>query len=325
MLLEVENLHTTFGDDVAVVAGASFEIARGQTLALVGESGCGKSMTALSIMRLVPVPGRISAGRIVFDGRDLLALDERQMRRLRGDRIAMIFQEPMSSLNPVLTVGAQIVESLRLHRGLALRAARRRCVELLREVGIPDPQRRVGEYPHQMSGGMRQRVMIAMALACQPDLLIADEPTTALDVTVQAQILELLRRLQVEHQMAILLITHDLGIVAGCAQRVCVMYSGRIVESAPAAELFARPQHPYTQALLESVPRLEVGGPTPRRLKVIPGEVPRPEQRPGGCAFHPRCELAGAHPPCRHAVPALRPAGPQRCCACHLREAAPAG
>src|ERR1041385_7272457 len=292
-LLEVNNLRTHFPTRrglVRAVDGVSFYLDRGELLGLVGESGCGKSMTALSVMRLIAPPGKIVEGEILFDGQDLLKLNDAEMRQMRGDDIAMIFQDPMTSLNPVYTVGEQIAEALRLHRGLNRRQAREAAVEAMREVSIPDPARRVDDYPHQLSGGMRQRVMIAMALACDPKLLIADEPTTALDVTIQAQILELLNELRKNRELAVLLITHDLGVVAEVADRVAVMYTGRIVEESPVEELFARPKHPYTEGLLRSVPRLTVAGLNKNeRLETIEGVVPRPTDLPPGCHFAPRC------------------------------------
>jgi peptide/nickel transport system ATP-binding protein len=292
-LLTIEGLRTTFrtqNGEIAAVDGVDLSIAKGRTLGIVGESGCGKSMLSLSVMRLVPPPGRIAAGRINFDGRDLLDLSPGEMRGLRGNRIAMIFQEPMTSLNPVFTVGDQITEAMRAHDRVASSAAlRARAIAALARVRIPAPERRFDEYPHQMSGGMRQRVMIAMALACAPDLLIADEPTTALDVTVQAQILELLRELQQETGMAIILITHDLGIVAEMADEVAVMYSGRVVERATGAAIFDDPQHPYTLGLLGSIPKIEEQR---NRLLAIEGAVPPPFDLPSGCHFHPRCVFA---------------------------------
>ena len=292
-LLEVHNLQTHFQTRaglVRAVDGISFYLDRGELLGLVGESGCGKSITALSIMRLIAPPGRIVAGEIMFDGKDLLRLSDREMRQMRGDDIAMIFQDPMTSLNPVFTVGEQIEEALRLHRKLSRREARLATIEAMREVAIPDPGRRVDDYPHQLSGGMRQRVMIAMALACNPRLLIADEPTTALDVTIQAQILELLNDLRKQRELAVLLITHDLGVVAEVADRVAVMYTGRIVEESPVAELFARPRHPYTEGLLRSVPKLTAEDVIKKeRLETIEGTVPRPTDLPPGCHFAPRC------------------------------------
>jgi peptide/nickel transport system ATP-binding protein/oligopeptide transport system ATP-binding protein len=262
----------------------------GELLGLVGESGCGKSITALSLMRLIGRPGKIVGGEVWFGGENLLTVAEDRMREIRGDDIAMIFQDPMTSLNPVYTVGEQIAEALRLHRGLNRRQAREAAVESMREVSIPDPARRADDYPHQLSGGMRQRVMIAMALACDPRLLIADEPTTALDVTIQAQILELIDELRRTRNLAVLLITHDLGVVAEVADRVAVMYTGRIVEESPVAELFARPKHPYTEGLLRSVPKLtEAGVKKAGRLSTIEGTVPKPTNLPAGCHFAPRC------------------------------------
>ena len=292
-LLRIDDLNVTFGAGfgnrprVRAVTSLSLEVAPGETLAIVGESGSGKSVTALSILRLIPEPGRIESGRILFEGQDLLALDGAGIRSVRGNRIAMIFQEPMSSLNPVLTIGRQVAEPLRLHRRLKRREALERAVEHLKSVAIPDAEKRLGDYPHQFSGGMRQRVMIAMALACHPRLLIADEPTTALDVTVQAQILELLKERTREADSALILITHDLGVVARYADRVAVMYGGRIVESGPAAALYADPRHPYTQGLLRSVPRLE--GDCGGRLDSIDGQPPDLAALPAGCAFAPRC------------------------------------
>ncbi len=304
-LLTIEGLRTTFrtaNGEIAAVDGVDLSVAKGRTLGIVGESGCGKSILSLSVMRLVPPPGRIAAGRISFDGRNLLELSPAEMRGLRGSRIAMIFQEPMTSLNPVFTVGDQITEAMRAHDRAASRAAlRARAIAALARVRIPAPERRFDEYPHQMSGGMRQRVMIAMALACAPDLLIADEPTTALDVTVQAQILDLLRELQQETGMAIILITHDLGIVAEMADEVAVMYSGRVVERAPGAAIFDDPQHPYTLGLLGSIPKIEEQR---DRLLAIEGAVPPPFDLPSGCRFHPRCVFADAV--CSRQDPPLR-------------------
>ena len=292
-LLEVRDLRTYFYTDEGVgraVDGVSFAVGKGETLGIVGESGCGKSVSALSVMRLLAdPPGRIESGHIQFKGRDLLALDEEEMCRIRGDDIAMIFQEPMTSLNPVLTCGFQIVESVVLHQQVSKQEARNRAIEMLNLVGIPAPQQRIDEYPHQLSGGMRQRVMIAMALSCSPDVLIADEPTTALDVTIQAQILELLEELQEELNMAILMITHDLGVIAEVADQVAVMYAGRIVEYAETKALFARPMHPYSRGLLRSIPRLDEGQ---QRLDIIPGMVPDARAFPPGCRFAPRCALA---------------------------------
>ena len=290
-VLEVRDLRIAFptrtGDPARPVDGVSFTLQRGETLALVGESGCGKTLTSLALLRLVPAPGRIEPGsRLTFEGRDIMALDPRELRAIRGRHIAMVFQDPMSSLNPVFTAGAQIIETIQAHESVSTKDARDRALALLREVGISDPALRIDQYPHEMSGGMRQRVMIAMALATEPGVLIADEPTTALDVTVQAQILEILDRLRETRGLAVLLITHDLGIVANRADRVAVMYAGRIVEEAPTHTLFEAPSHPYTQGLLESVPRLT--GPL-RSLKPIPGAVPDPASWPAGCRFHPRC------------------------------------
>jgi oligopeptide/dipeptide ABC transporter ATP-binding protein len=311
--LEVQGLgvafHTERGE-INPVGGVSFTLYPGQTLALVGESGCGKSVTALSVMRLIPSPpGRVTGGRVMLNGRDLLAISEKEMQAVRGKEIAMIFQEPMTSLNPVFTIGEQIVEAVRLHQHVGSRQAYEIAEQSLRDVGIADPGRRIFEYPHQMSGGMRQRVMIAMALSCQPRVLIADEPTTALDVTIQAQILELLRDLQRKRQMSILLITHDLGVVAENADVVAVMYASRIVEYASADALFRNPRHPYTRGLFRALPRLSE---RVDRLITIPGQVPNPSRFPGGCKFHPRCdttqEVASAEP--RQAVPVLTESGP---------------
>jgi peptide/nickel transport system ATP-binding protein len=290
-LLEVRDLRMVFPTDdgeAHAVEGISFTLDRGRVLGLVGESGCGKSMTALSLMRLVPPPGRIVGGQVLFEGRELLALSEREMRDIRGARMAMIFQEPMTALNPVLTVGSQVAEAVFLHRRASRRQAWQRATELLDEVGIPDASRRAYEYPHQLSGGMRQRVMIAMAIACDPLLLLADEPTTALDVTIQAEILALLRSLRERHGMAVLLITHDLGVVAEQADEVAIMYAGRIVERAAVEDLFARPLHPYTRALLRSMPVLGVHR---DRLETIAGQVPSLTRLPSGCAFRDRCPL----------------------------------
>ena len=292
-LLEVRNLQTHFPTRAGLVRAVndvSFHLDSGELLGLVGESGCGKSITALSVMRLISPPGKIVGGEITFDGKNLLKLSDSEMRQIRGDDIAMIFQDPMTSLNPVYTVGEQIAEALRLHRKLSRKAARDAAVEAMREVSIPDPARRINDYPHQLSGGMRQRVMIAMALACDPKLLIADEPTTALDVTIQAQILELLDQLRKNRELAVLLITHDLGVVAEVADRVAVMYTGRIVEQSPVEELFARPKHPYTEGLLRSVPKLSGAAVAKKeRLETIEGTVPSPTDLPPGCHFAPRC------------------------------------
>jgi peptide/nickel transport system ATP-binding protein len=320
-LLEVRDLSTHFFTDdgvVRAVDGVSFHIDKGETLGVVGESGCGKSVTALSIMRLIPQPpGRIVGGQILYNGRDLLRLPPGEMRKVRGKEIAMIFQEPMTSLNPVFTVGEQIAEAIRLHEGLGRRDAMDRAVEMLRLVHIPNAERRVREYPHQMSGGMRQRVMIAMALSCNPKLLIADEPTTALDVTIQAQILDLLNELKARFEMAVLLITHDMGVIAETAQRVVVMYAAQVVEEAPVADLFKEPLHPYTQGLLRSIPRIDLAARERRRLQTIPGTVPvlRGEVRPG-CRFAPRCDLA--RPPHFENDPPLKEVRPGHKVACFL-------
>ena len=291
-MLVVDDLKTYFRTEdglVRAVDGVSFSIDKGEVFALVGESGCGKSVTAFSVMRILQSPpGYIAGGSITIEGTDLLKLSERRMRDIRGGRIAMIFQEPMTSLNPVFTCGTQIVEAIRLHRGVRAEEAKKLAVELLAKVGIPEPAQRFDEYPHQLSGGMRQRVMIAMALSCNPRLLIADEPTTALDVTIQAQILELLKELVKREGLGVLLITHDLGVVAETADTVAVMYAGRIVEKAKAADLFARPLHPYTAGLFRSIPRL---GRRQEKLPTIAGGVPDPLHFPPGCPFHPRCEL----------------------------------
>jgi oligopeptide/dipeptide ABC transporter ATP-binding protein len=305
-LLEVNNLQTHFRtlDGVnRAVDGVSFQVGEGETLAVVGESGCGKSVTALSILRLIPTPpGRIVGGQILYKGKDLVQASEAEMRKIRGNEISMIFQEPMTSLNPVYTCGDQIMEAIRLHQKVSKREARSRAIEMLKLVGIPLPEQRVDEYPHQLSGGMRQRVMIAMALSCHPSVLIADEPTTALDVTIQAQILDLLEKLQAELGMAIILITHDLGVVAEVADHVAVMYGGRIQEYADVETLFDRTTHPYTGGLLASIPKL---GETVERLRVIPGAVPNPVDFPSGCTYHPRCHLAIEA--CRTTEPELLP------------------
>ncbi|MFY0521794.1 ABC transporter ATP-binding protein [Archangium gephyra] len=326
-LLDVRGLKTQLSLEegpVLAVDDVSFSIPPGGTLGVVGESGCGKSLTALSVMGLVPEPpGRVVGGRIRFRGEDLLSLPEEKMRRMRGRHLSMVFQEPMTSLNPVYTVGEQIAEGVRLHQGLSKAAAREHSVEMLRRVGIPAPEQRVDGYPHQLSGGMRQRVMIAMALACGPELLIADEPTTALDVTVQAQILELLKRLQAERHMAVMLITHDLGVVAESCDAVVVMYAGRVVERAPVKALFRQPAHPYTAGLLRSIPALqETGGAGERpRLKTIPGMVPSLRRLPGGCRFRDRCERA--QDICARVEPALETKREGQEAACHNPVPAP--
>ena len=314
-LLEVRDLRTHFSTDegdFAAVDGVSFSVEPGRTLAIVGESGCGKSVTSLSVMRLLPKPaGRIASGSVRFEGRELTTLPEDEMQQLRGNGIAMIFQEPMSSLNPVFTIGEQIVEGLLRHRDLTRAQAQQRAIEMLRKVRIPAPEQRFHEHPHKLSGGMRQRVMIAMALACEPRLLIADEPTTALDVTIQAQILELMRTLQRETGTAVVLITHDLGVVAEVADEVVVMYAGRVVERAPVQALFDAPQHPYTVGLLGSIPRLDGAR---SRLAAIDGQVPSPLRLPSGCRFADRCPFVVAH--CRTNDPPLRDVGEQHQSAC---------
>ena len=327
-LLELCGLRTYFHGEEGVaraVDDVSLKLAAGETLGLVGESGCGKSVTALSIMQLVPMPpGRFEGGRILFRGEDLLEADEQRMRFFRGNEIAMIFQEPMTALNPVYTVGNQIGETVMLHQGLDRPAARQRAIEMLKRVGIPDPDKRVDEYPHQLSGGMRQRVMIAMAMACGPALLIADEPTTALDVTIQAQILDLIRELQEREGMSVLLITHDLGVVAETAHHVAVMYAGKVVEHAGVQELYHAPRHPYAIGLFRSLPELSAPG---QRLTTIPGIVPSATRFPSGCRFRTRCPLASER--CAREEPRLEPvpgspqSGYGHSAACHhLEEAA---
>ena len=321
-LLTVQNLKTYFYMDGGVaraVDGVSFTLRKGETLGLVGESGCGKSVASLSILRLVPdPPGKIVEGEIRFNGQNLLRLSENGMRRVRGNDIAMVFQEPMTSLNPVFTCGFQIDEAVRLHERLDRDAARKKTEAMLRRVGIPDPAGRADDYPHQLSGGMRQRVMIAMALSCNPDLLIADEPTTALDVTIQAQILDLLQQLQQEFGMAVLMITHDLGVIAEVADRVAVMYAGKIVESGDVKEIFLDPRHPYTQGLLSSLPGPDrPTGPLP----VIPGTVPDATRFPPGCRFAPRCARAGDI--CREQEPPLLPVEDEHTAACWMAEGYP--
>ncbi len=314
-LLEVRDLRTSFATDhgeFRAVDGVSFSLAPGRTLGIVGESGCGKSVTSLSIMGLIPQPpGRIVGGEILFDGVDLLKLSPDEMRELRGNKLAMIFQEPMTSLNPVFTIGDQIVEGILRHRQVSRDEAKARAIDMLRRVRIPSPEARFDDYPHRLSGGMRQRAMIAMALACDPRLLIADEPTTALDVTIQAQILDLMRKLRDETGTAIILITHDLGVIAELAHDVAVMYAGRIVEQAPVEELFARPQHPYTVGLLGSIPKLHQ---EQDRLAAIEGQVPNPMAPVQGCKFHPRCPFAIDR--CRREEPPLAEVGGQHAAAC---------
>jgi len=315
-LLKVRNLSTYFFTEdgvVRAVDGVSLDIYRGEIVGLVGESGCGKTVTALSIMRLIPSPpGRIVSGEIWFEGVDLLKLDDDGIRSIRGHKIAMVFQEPMTSLNPVLTIGRQLTEPLEVHLKMEPRQARARAIELLEMVGIPEPHKRIDSYPHQFSGGMRQRVMIAMALACNPRLLLADEPTTALDVTIQAQILELMTQLTRELGTAVLIITHNLGVVARYAQRVYVMYAGKVVETAPAMELYHRPHHPYTLGLLRSVPRLDQG--RKARLEPIEGFPPDMVHIPPGCAFHPRCPFRTER--CQVEGPPLVAVGPEHMVAC---------
>jgi peptide/nickel transport system ATP-binding protein len=317
-LLEVDKLRTSFktlSGTVRSVDGMSFSVQAGETLGIVGESGCGKSVTALSIMRLVPTPPGQHEGAVRFKGIDLLALSEREMRDIRGNRISMIFQEPMTSLNPVLTVGRQIAETVQVHQKASRKEALQRAVEMLRLVQIPEPERRVAEYPHQLSGGMRQRVMIAMALACNPEVLIADEPTTALDVTIQAQIIDLIKGLQKELGMAMIMITHDLGVVAESCDRVVVMYAGRKVEEASVLDLFDRPLHPYTRALMASMPAMNRHG---DRLAEIPGMVPAPSELGKGCAFAARCGFAQQR--CRDETPGLTAQGEGHVVACFAVE-----
>jgi len=314
-LLSVEDLRVHFHGDDAVaraVDGVDFRVGHNETVCLVGESGCGKTVSALAVLGLVPCPpGEIASGRILFAAQDLLHIEEEALRRIRGNRIAMVFQEPLTSLNPVFTVGDQIGEAIRIHRALPDDELRLRCASLLEDVGIADAEERLGDYPHQLSGGQRQRVMIAMALACDPELIIADEPTTALDVTVQAQILGLFRSIQQSRSMSVLYITHDLGVVASVADRVYVMYAGIIVEQADTAQLFRAPQHPYTRGLLASLPTRSRRG---ERLHSIPGSVPSPARKPPGCPFHPRCSYAVES--CRRTFPAMCDYGGQHMSRC---------
>jgi len=317
-LLSVRHLTTGFDQDdrfLPAVIDVGFKLAAGETLCLVGESGSGKSLTALSIMRLIQPPGRIASGRIFFKGRDLLSASEGDMQQIRGAEIGLVFQEPMTALNPVFTIGNQIEETLRIHGRATRRTARSKAIELLASVSVPDPERRVREYPHQLSGGLRQRALIAMALACEPALLIADEPTTALDVTIQAQILDLLRELQRRLGLALLLITHDLGVVAEMADRVAVMYAGRIVEESPVRPLFEDPKHPYTRGLMASMP----GGAPGSRLRAIQGSVPPLGQLPPGCSFAPRCP--DRFEPCSKAHPGITDLGGGRTVKCYLHGA----
>ena len=322
-LLSIENLKTVFSTargDIHAVDGVSLSLDAGETLGVVGESGCGKTMLSLSIMRLIPANGRISEGNVLFDGIDLLSLPEESMREKRGSDIAMIFQEPMTSLNPVLRIGDQIAEAIRLHQNVPAKEALARSVGLLDEVGIPQPARRVKDYPHQLSGGMRQRVMIAMAMSCHPRLLLADEPTTALDVTIQAQILNLISNLKEKNNMAVILITHDLGVVAEAAQKVAVMYAGRVVETSDVENLFANPLHPYTRGLIESRPSGRCAADRDARLKTIPGTVPSLYELPSGCRFSERCDLVENI--CRQAEPELMEIHKGHFAACFVAERA---
>jgi oligopeptide/dipeptide ABC transporter ATP-binding protein len=320
ILLQIKNLHTQFKTEdglVEAVSGVDLTIRRGQTIGLVGESGCGKSVTALSIMRLISdPPGRIVDGEIVFEGRDLAHLSEAEMRRIRGNAISMIFQEPMTSLNPIQRVGAQVVEAIRLHQGVSQKEALGRAVEMFARVGIADSDQRVRDYPYQLSGGMRQRVMIAMALSCYPKLIIADEPTTALDVTIQAQILRLMNRLKEDFEASVLLITHDLGVVAEMAEQVAVMYAGRIVEWASVSPLFANPKHPYTRGLMASIPKMNQTVPQDRMLSTIRGFVPSLYDLPPGCTFQDRCDQV--HDRCRIKEPPLIAADSKHSVRCWL-------
>ncbi|MEK8049989.1 ABC transporter ATP-binding protein [Ideonella sp. DXS22W] len=321
-LLEIEGLKVQFATDdgwLHAVDGVDMQVDAGETLCVVGESGCGKSVTAMTVMKLLPMPpGRIAAGQVRWQGRDLVNVSADEMRAIRAKEIAIVFQEPMTSLNPVYTVGEQIAESIRLHEGLSKAEAMNRAVEMLKLVNIPTPERRVKDYPHQFSGGMRQRVMIAIALACNPKLLIADEPTTALDVTIQAQILDLLEDLKDRLGMAVMLITHAMGVVAEVAQRVVVMYAGRVVEEAPVAELFAHPRHPYTRGLIRSIPRIDLAAEHKQRLEAIPGGVPKLINPPPGCRFASRCKHAV--PSCSAGTPELREVSPGHKVACFLAE-----
>ena len=318
-LLEVSDLRTHFFTDdgvVKAVDGVSFSIDEGETFGLVGESGCGKSVTALSIIRLIPdPPGKIVNGEILFEGESMVTRSEKQMQKIRGDKVSMIFQEPMTSLDPVFTVGYEIMEAIQLHQGLEKEEARKKAIDMLRIVGIPEPEKRMNEYPHQLSGGMRQRIMIAMALSCNPQLLIADEPTTALDVTIQAQILRLMDELKKDFSAAVLLITHDLGVIAETCKNVAVMYAGKIVEMAPVNEIFENPLHPYTVGLNKAIPRLDVNA---KRLQIIEGTVPDLIGMPPGCKFHPRCPYA--MDVCRKEEPPLKKRGRNHFTRCYLEE-----
>jgi oligopeptide transport system ATP-binding protein len=318
-LLEVNDLHVSFKTDdgvVRAVQGIDYTLDRGETLGIVGESGSGKSVCTMALMRLLPTPPAKLEGSVLFGGDEVLSMSARRLRDLRGNRIAMIFQDPMTCLNPFLKISTQLIEAIELHTELKGKAARNRAIEALERVGIPAPAERIDAYPHQFSGGMRQRVMIAMALACEPELLIADEPTTALDVTIQAQILELIRRLVDEEQMALILITHALGVVAGVCENIAVMYGGRFVETAPTADLFKNPQHPYTEALLRAVPRVDEREHT--RLTAIDGLPPKLDVPFTACAFEPRCDVREAA--CLDGVPELRPCGPHHAHACRIRQ-----
>jgi len=321
-LLDIQGLKTHFKTDdgwLHAVDGVDISIDAGQTVCVVGESGCGKSVTAKTVMKLIDMPpGKIVAGRVMWQGRDLVPLSPEEMQKIRAKEIAIIFQEPMTSLNPVYTVGEQIAESVRLHEGLSKKAAMDRAVEMLKLVNIPTPEKRVKDYPHQFSGGMRQRVMIAIALACNPKLLIADEPTTALDVTIQAQILDLMQELKDRFGMAVMLITHAMGVVAEVAQKVVVMYAGKVVEEATVTELFGRPKHPYTQGLIRSIPRIDLAATHKVRLEAIPGTVPKLIEPAEGCRFAARCKYAEAS--CRSATPPLRQISPGHKVACFLAE-----
>ncbi|MBI5722248.1 MAG: ABC transporter ATP-binding protein [Burkholderiales bacterium] len=321
-LLEIKGLKTHFKTDdgwLHAVDGVDIAIDAGETVCVVGESGCGKSVTAKTVMKLIDMPpGKIVAGQVLWQGRDLVPLGAQEMRKIRAKEIAIIFQEPMTSLNPVYTVGEQIAESVRLHEGVGKRAALERAVEMLKLVRIPSPEKRIGDYPHQFSGGMRQRVMIAIALACNPKLLIADEPTTALDVTIQAQILDLMQELKDRLGMAVMLITHAMGVVAEVAQKVVVMYAGKVVEEAPVHQLFARPKHPYTQGLIRSIPRIDLAATHKQRLEAIPGTVPKLIEPGEGCRFAARCKYGEAA--CRSATPPLREISPGHKVACFLAE-----
>jgi peptide/nickel transport system ATP-binding protein len=319
-LLDIKGLKTHFFTEEGVVRavdGIDLYIERGETLGVVGESGCGKTVTALSVMKLIAMPpGKIVEGQMLWQGRDLVTLPPAQMRKVRGKEISMVFQEPMTSLNPVFTCGEQIAEAIRLHEGLGRRAAMAKTVDMLKLVHMANPERRVKEYPHQLSGGMRQRIMIAMALSCNPKLLIADEPTTALDVTIQAQILDLLNELKSKIGMAVLLITHDMGVIAETAQRVMVMYAGKVVEEAPVKDLFKEPLHPYTQGLLRSIPRIDLAATKKQRLEAIPGVVPSLLNLPKGCKFEPRCPHA--KPVCKDQEPVLKEVKPGHKVSCWL-------